>query len=79
MLQCQIIIQPFTKPSLILTTLKEKSCENILRKEEQVTNIFSFSHNVFYPSPKNNLSYIYLASENAFSLGKSNNLLFGKE
>ena len=39
-----------SKQSLVLTTLKEKLLKTSLEKEKMlVTNIFSFSNNVFYP------------------------------
>ena len=46
-----------------------------------VTSIFSFSHNVFYPSQNKFqfLSHIYLSSANASSSDRSKILSFGKE
>ena len=57
----------------LLKTLWEK--EKML-----VTSIFSFSHNVFYPSKKEFLFLTFnLLSANAFKLDQSQNLLLGKE
>ena len=55
----------------------------MLREKEKilVTRIFSFSHNVCYPSKKNfrfPVTFI-LSSANAFNLDLSKNLSFGKE
>ena len=42
---------PITTQSRVLTTLQKKAFENIVGKEKMlVTSIFSFFHNVFYPS-----------------------------
>ena len=46
-----------------------------------VTSIFSFSHNVFYPS-QNRFQFSFtfiLSSANAFNLDQSENMLFGIE
>ena len=46
-----------------------------------VTNIFSFSHNLFYPS-QNKFQFLAefnLSSANAFNLEQSKNLSFGKD
>ena len=63
-------------------TLKKRSFENIVGKEKMlVTSIFSFSHNVFYPSQKEFLleSWVFfLLSANAFYLDQPKYLLFGK-
>ena len=74
-------INSFTTQSRLLTTLWEK--ERML-----VTSIFSFSHNVFYPSQqrflpyqreRNNLfSEFILSSAHAFNLDQSKILPFGR-
>ena len=74
----------FTTRSRLLTTLKKKPFENktFWEKEKMlVTSIFSFSHNVFHPSPqKINFSVTFiLLSASPFSLDRSKNLSFGKE
>ena len=78
----QVIIFCFTTQSHLLTTLKMKPFENIVRKGENAFNsIFSISHNIFYYS-KNKfhfLSTFILSSANAFNLDQPANLLFGKE
>ena len=64
-----------------LTTQKKKPFENIVGKgENAVTSIFSFSHNVFYLSPRIFLFLIIfiLSSANAFNLDQSKNLSFSK-
>ena len=47
-----VICLTFTTQSRILMTLKKKPFENTVGKQEKmlVTSIFSFFHNVFYPS-----------------------------
>ena len=50
-------------------TLKKKSTENIVGKEENVDiSIFSFSHNVFSILFKTNFKSHLLSSANAFTL-----------
>ena len=45
-----------------------------------ITNIFSFSHNVFYHSQNFNFFVLFtLLPVNAFSLDNPKNLLFGKK
>ena len=66
----------------ILTFNKRSLLKTLWEKEEMlVTSIFSFSHNVFYPSQNKFqfFSHIYLSSANAFSLNQSKILSFGKE
>ena len=61
---------------------KEVFLKTLWEKEKMlVTSIFSFSHNVFYPSKTNfNFSATFnLSSANAFNLDQSKNLSFGKE
>ena len=62
--------------SRLLTTLSKKPLENIV-----ATSIFCFSHNVFNPSNDKNhrFSLFILSSANAFNLGQSRILSFGKE
>ena len=61
---------------------RKKALENIVWKEKiLVTNFFSFSHNVFYPS-QNIFQFsrtFILSSVNAFNLDQSKNLRIGKE
>ena len=72
---------PFTKQSLVFTTLQYKALENIVEKilwkKEKilVTSIFSFSHNVFYPIQNT----FIVSSANALNMDWSEILSFGKE
>ena len=57
MILCHELMQGyslFTAQSGLLMTLNEKAFENIVGEGENagITSIFSFSHNVFYPSQK---------------------------
>ena len=55
--------------------------KTLWKKEKmQVTSIFFFSHNVFYPSQNKFqfFSKIYLSSANAFNSDQSKNLSLGK-
>ena len=66
-------LKPFNTQSRLLMTLKKKPFENIMKKGENAgTNIFTFSHNVFYPSKSNfSISIIFvLSSANACKFGK---------
>ena len=60
--------------SRVLKTLGKKPFENIVAKGENAGSIFSFAHNVFYPSKtKFQLLFVFnLSSANAFDLDQYN-------
>ena len=69
-------------PDIIRTILTKTAFENIVGKGEMLmTSIFSFSHNVSYPSKTrfHFLGYLYLFChlQTAFNLDKSKILAFG--
>ena len=77
--KCVLTFYP-TIPTFI-DSGKKSLFKTLWEKEKMlVISIFSFSHNVFYPSQKEFLclSYICFVAADALNLDQSINLLFGK-
>ena len=73
----------FTTQCRPYTTLNSKFRKTLYEKEKMlVTSIFSFSYNVFNPSPPKNVNFSVIfifSSASSFKVDQSKNLLFGKE